>query len=44
MEENKTSARNNIFEKFKNDRDTYSLEIRRNIEKLNNITPEVARR
>ena len=37
MEENKTSARNNIFEKFKNDRDTYSLEIRRNIEKLNNI-------
>tara|TARA_R110000868_G_scaffold66921_1_gene198961 strand:- start:1095 stop:1532 length:438 start_codon:yes stop_codon:yes gene_type:complete len=37
MEERKTDARNNIFEKFKSDRETYSLEIRRNIEKLNNI-------
>ena len=37
MEENKTTAKETILDKFKSDRDNYSLEIRRNIEKLNNI-------
>lgn len=36
MEEN-INAKQSLSEKFKQERDNYSLEIRRNIEKLNNI-------
>lgn len=35
--EEKISLSQSLSEKFKKERDTYSLEIRRNIEKLNNI-------
>jgi hypothetical protein len=35
--EEKISVSQSLSEKFKKERDTYSLEIRRNIEKLNNI-------
>jgi len=37
MEDRSTSVSQNISEKFKIERENYSLEIRRNIEKLNNI-------
>jgi len=37
MESTTKSNKDNISEKFKNERDNYSLEIRRNIEKLSNI-------
>ena len=36
MEEN-LNVKQNLSDKFKQERDNYSLEIRRNIEKLNNI-------
>ncbi len=37
MDSTARNAKDNISEKFKKERDNYSLEIRRNIEKLNNI-------